>query len=127
MSTALNKITTRAKQLRKKHPHMEWKTAIKKAGVEYRGGKIKSAPRKKAVHRKTVKRKKHHKNWGTVREHERRVSGTSISGLHSELKKHYKNKLAKALLERDMATTKRERTKRSKEVTKARSQLKKIS
>jgi len=40
MSNALKKITTRAKQIRKLHPGMAWKSAIKKAGVEYRAGTI---------------------------------------------------------------------------------------
>lgn len=37
---ALTKITTRAKALRRQQPGMQWKTAIKKAGAEYRGGKL---------------------------------------------------------------------------------------
>jgi hypothetical protein len=45
-STALKKITTRAKQIYKKGG--TWKTAIKKAGAEYRGShKKKSAPKKR--------------------------------------------------------------------------------
>jgi len=39
MHNALKKITTRAKQLRKKQPGISWKSAIKKAGAEYRTGK----------------------------------------------------------------------------------------
>jgi hypothetical protein len=125
--SALKKITTRAKQLRKKHPNMEWRTAIKKAGAEYRGGKVKSAPRKKAVHRKTVKRKKHHTNWGVVSEHERRVSGVSISGLKSQLKDRYKEQLAKALLSKDLATKKMDKRRHQKRIAEIRSLLKKVS
>jgi hypothetical protein len=53
-SNALKKITTRAKQIRKKHPNQSWKSAVKEAGREYRSGK-KAPARKKAsrpVHRK---------------------------------------------------------------------------
>jgi hypothetical protein len=39
-SAALKKITTRAKQIRRKRPGMKWKTAIKEAGAEYRGGRL---------------------------------------------------------------------------------------
>lgn len=39
-STALRKITTRAKAIRKKHPGKSWKAAIKQAGADYRTGKI---------------------------------------------------------------------------------------
>lgn len=39
-SSALTKITTRAKQLRKAKPGMKWQTAIKQAGVDYRKGKL---------------------------------------------------------------------------------------
>ena len=55
MQTALKQITTRAKQLRRKHKLMTWKTAIRTASKEYNSGKkIGRAPVKKA---KTVKRK----------------------------------------------------------------------
>ena len=37
-SSALNKITTRAKQLRKSHPKLTWIDAVKKASGEYRNG-----------------------------------------------------------------------------------------
>jgi len=36
VNKALTKITTRARAIRKKQPGMAWKTAIKKAGQEYR-------------------------------------------------------------------------------------------
>jgi len=45
-TNALKKITTRAKQIRKKHPGKSWKVAVKDAGREYRAGK-KKAPAKK--------------------------------------------------------------------------------
>lgn len=52
--SALKKITTRAKAIYKKGG--TWKGAIKKAGVEYRSGKISGVKRKKvgAVKRKKV-------------------------------------------------------------------------
>jgi hypothetical protein len=54
MNTTLNKITTRAKQLRKKNPKLKYRDAIKKASIELRrehkiGGATKKSPVKKRV------------------------------------------------------------------------------
>lgn len=66
-ANALKKITTRAKQLRKKSPGKSWKTVVKQAGAEYRAGKLKAkrkpakkkvARKRKAVKRKTVRRRR---------------------------------------------------------------------
>jgi hypothetical protein len=54
-SDTLQKITRRAKQIRKGSKNMDWKTAVKKAGAEYRAGKIGKA--KKAVKKKPTKYK----------------------------------------------------------------------
>jgi hypothetical protein len=51
--SALKKITTRAKAIRRLHGG-SWKAAIKKAGAEYRGGKRMGSVRKK----RRVKRKR---------------------------------------------------------------------
>ena len=49
MSTTLNKITTRAKKIRKIHPSMKWIDAVKKASIELRkDGTIGRAPAKKS-------------------------------------------------------------------------------
>lgn len=52
-TTTLQKITARAKQIRRKKPNMKWVSAVKEASREYNSGK--KAPRK-AV-RKTVRKK----------------------------------------------------------------------
>lgn len=49
---AIVKISARAKQIRKAHPSMAWKAAIKKASAEYRAGTLGSAPVKKAAAKK---------------------------------------------------------------------------
>jgi hypothetical protein len=61
-NTALQKITTRAKQIRKASPNMAWAVAIKKASAEYRSGSIKkvkraavSGTRKKAPAKKVTR------------------------------------------------------------------------
>lgn len=61
-SSTLKKITARAKQIRKGSKTITWKTAVKKAGAEYRAGKIsgkKSAVKKvsKKVSKVSKKRK----------------------------------------------------------------------
>src|SRR5205823_1635013 len=106
MSAILKRITARAKQIRKRKPAMQWKNAIKEAARELRGKapKSKTVKRKSAPHKKA--RKKHHTHWGVVSEHERRVSGVSISGLKSQLRDKYKERLAKALLSKDLAKKK---------------------
>ena len=38
--THLKKINARAKELRKKHPNMTYKSCVKKASVEYKKGKL---------------------------------------------------------------------------------------
>lgn len=53
MSSALAKITARAKQIRRAKPSMAWSAAIKKASAEYRG----AAPKKKAAVSGTRKKK----------------------------------------------------------------------
>lgn len=40
MSTALSKITTRAKAIAKARPHLKWVSAVKEASAEYRAGKL---------------------------------------------------------------------------------------
>jgi len=57
MANALKKITTAAKAYRKKHPGASWKSAVKKAGAEYRAGKLKTR-RKRVASVGAVKRKK---------------------------------------------------------------------
>ena len=56
-SSALNKITSRAKQLRKINPKLKWIDAVKKASGEYRSGtKTKTAPPKKVGATKFLER-----------------------------------------------------------------------
>lgn len=67
LGSALKKITTRAKQLKKKNPGKKWKTLVKQAGAEYRSGKLKKkrkvarvgkvkSKKTKAPRRRSVKR-----------------------------------------------------------------------
>lgn len=44
--TAIQKISKRAKAIRKAHPSMKWQTCIDKASAEYRAGKLGRTPAK---------------------------------------------------------------------------------
>jgi hypothetical protein len=54
MPSALQKITTRAKQLRKKSPGKKWATCVKEASREYRGGKKISGTKKRGGKKKAA-------------------------------------------------------------------------
>lgn len=64
-STTLEKITTRAKSIRRGKPGMSWKSAVKKAGLEYRQGRIGKAKKKRSAPKK--KRKKISGNGQTTK------------------------------------------------------------
>lgn len=85
-ATHLQKITTRAKQIRKAHPKMIWTDAVKKASKELAGKKV-GAVKKKTAPKKAAKKKPHTK-WGKVASHKRRVAG---SKKHTDTKSHNVN------------------------------------
>lgn len=149
MSNTLKKITTRAKQIRKAHPSMAWKNAVKKAGAEYRAGKI-GAVRKKAKTKfrqtgtsktaadkqRTARRPGKRKSASGKVYYERRknrsdvpfsLSGISSGKLGGELKKRLKEKLAMALLRRDLAISRTIRNKYADEAYYLKQQLKRLS
>ena len=62
MSSAIEKIGKRTKQIREAHPGISFRSAQQKASAEYRAGKLgavrkKSAPKKKAAKKKAAKKK----------------------------------------------------------------------
>lgn len=127
MPSALAKIRHRAKQIRKGHASMAWKTAIKKASAEYRAAK-KTPARKRSVRRPAHKRKVsavitrpaiHSVVTGTS-------DGMSIGSLKSRLKNKMKEGLGKLLLRKEMATTKRVKRQLSKSITHVKGQLRKL-
>lgn len=56
-ATALKKIRARAKQLKKKSPGAKYQNLMKKAGAEYRAGKLKTRKKSSSRKRKPAKRK----------------------------------------------------------------------
>jgi hypothetical protein len=108
-SNALSKITTRAKQIRKAHPAMAWSAAIKKAGVEYRGGKISGTSKKKKRAVGSTKRKKSPgRKIGAVPS---AGSGESMAGLEGQLKRKMNEQLGWLLVQQRTAPTKTARKK----------------
>jgi hypothetical protein len=138
---ALKKITTRAKQIYKKGG--TWKTAIKKAGAEYRGAKKKSAPKKKrrrvggtlsdsprpagySVGR--VKHKKRRRVGATLSDSPR-PAGYSIGSVSIHInhaKEILGEKIMAAELRKFKATTKRAKTKIQKTITELKSKYRKL-
>jgi len=119
MPSALKKITSKAKQLRKQQPGMQWKTAIKKASASYRNGTL-GGPKKKNSSRQTGTSNKHYDEQRSARPPgkrkpsgynkftytERRKNRSDKPGqLTGGLKSDVKQKLSKALLDYELATT----------------------
>lgn len=132
---ALKKITTRAKAIYKKGG--TWKGAIKKAGVEYRGGKlgkVGSAKKKRvgAVKKKkvgAVKKKRARsvaRKVGATRSTRSRTVG-SVASHKAAAKSIVKEQLAWNLLNQSQAKTVRSRKKLAKRTAKLKKELKALS
>lgn len=126
MSDTLKKITAEAKRIRRAHPNMAWKNAVKQAGAAYRGGSLgkvkgkkKSAPKKKAAKKRV----------GSVRKKaaspRKRAVGAVIS--KSAIRSHYKVALGNQLLQRELSTTKTAKRKVSKKIAETKRALKFLS
>lgn len=111
MNNALSKITTRAKQIRKQHPGVSWKSAIKKAGAEYRG---KAKPKKRAAGTKPKKQRA--QNKGSVK---RGAGSTPIAQVRQQLR----DQLGRALLTKELSKRKTDKRKAQKRVTELRGKL----
>lgn len=129
-STALKKITTRAKQIYAKGG--TWKVAIKKAGAEYRTGKKKPAAKKrvtkKAPRRKTAKRKV----AGVLSSASTLMQTAAIGRLTTpQLISHAKKRIDKTIGELYtkifLAATKMEKRKLQKRLNAAKSKYKKLA
>ncbi len=57
MANAIKWISTRAKQIRKAHPKMEWRVAMDKASAQYRREKPKTSTPTKKTHIAGVKKR----------------------------------------------------------------------
>lgn len=143
MANAIAKISKRAKAIQRATPGKPWKRCIREASAEYRSGKIGakrsnrqtgSSNRKRDKQRKALAPGKRKSATGKTYYERRknrsdvpgRLSGVSAATLTSELKRRKKDQLAKALLNRDLATKKTIRKKHQKTVTAIKADLKKL-
>jgi hypothetical protein len=122
-STTLQKITTRAKQIRKGHPNMEWKTAVKKAGAEYRGGKISGTGARKKARGSSARKKSPGRRIGAVPSGSTGSSDTA-AGLESMLKKKLNEQLGWLLVQQRTAPTKTARKKLAPKIRELTSKIK---
>lgn len=147
VSGVLKKITTRAKQIYNKGG--EWKNAIKKASAEYRSGckskkvgaykviekgEKKSTPAKRVYRNVRTKKGRFNKTQrvglipGTaVMTTVNGIGNVSVGAMKGAIRMTAKSKLAGALLRRDLATTKRDKRKITKQVIEYRKEVKKYS
>lgn len=144
---ALKKITTRAKQLQKKHPSTAWKTLVKRAGLEYRQGKLgKSEPRVKSRQtgssntkrdklRKALAPGKRTTAHGTTYTERRKnrsdkpgtLTGVSLASLKAAAKKKINDQIDKLVVKKFREAKKRARVKIQRQITEAKAQLRKFS
>lgn len=147
--SVLSKITARAKQLRKKHPNSKWTSLVKKAGQEYRAGKLGSSKPAKPKYRQTGSSSKKYDQMRTARPPgpripaggtkvtytERRknrsdvpgkLTGMSATTLKSELRNRYKETLGKQLVQRELTKGKLKRRKIQKKITQTKTWLKRL-
>lgn len=124
MPSALKKITTRAKAIRRIHGG-SWKAAIKKAGAEYRGGRIGSVKRKKAAPKKrraaVRKIKKFHAAEGRAIK-----SLGSVSSHLSSAKKMLEHEIGKLEVQRYKAKKKSVKRKIGKRIAAKKSKYRKL-
>lgn len=145
MSNALKKISARAKQLQKKKPGAKWTNLIKEAGREYRAGKLGSTVKKKVWQTgKSVKKNDEdrkakkpgvRKSASGKRYTERRknrsdlpgkLSGITTGSLSRELINRKRDQLARALLQKETATTRKSFKNASNRVTELKAALRKL-
>lgn len=141
MSITVKKISHRAKQIRR--PGESWHSAIKRASQQLKGGKVSAVKyieygetkRTRAKKTYRVKRSKkgtfkgYTKVSGVSKTHtdKNRITANiqvgSIASYKAAIRTKVKDRLAKQLLRREMATTKRQRKQISKNIRETKSEL----
>jgi hypothetical protein len=119
MANKIVQISARAKQIRKAHPHKKWQDCIKQASRELKGAGPKKTAKKKAVRR--VAKKTSHK-VRTVK----RVSRVKAGNPKTALLTTTKEQLGKLYVQRDMATTKRDKKAIGKKISEKKTKLRLI-
>ena len=115
MSNTLKKITNRAKEIRRKQPGIAWKTAVRKAGAEYRA---KGSTKKRSAG--STRKRQPSKNKGT----------TSLVGAGSspitQVKQQLRDQLGRALLSKELSRKKTDKRKAQKRISEIRGKLRKV-
>ncbi len=127
MATALQKITTRAKQLKKSHPGTAWVNLVKKASAEYRGGGLGKA---KTKARRPAKQKKVRKAAVRGPVTPAAVGGVSTAssvGFHKrQIKTGLEDKLATQVIRAFNATKKSDKRRINKDIAQTKRELRKF-
>lgn len=92
-ANALKKITTRAKEIVRKSPGTKWINAVKKAGAEYRSGKISGVKKKVGAKKNARKIQGTKKKTAPRRRSIGATPGATGGSLESQLKKQLTNQL----------------------------------
>lgn len=137
-NSAIQKISRRAKQIRKAHPSKAWQSCIKQASGEYKSGKISgtsSKPRRRKVAKKKSAPRKRaprtRKVTGVKRTTRRSIpkSKKTIGAVRSTIREQkgiLKERLGDAMADQWSATTKREKKNIGKRVSMLKSQIKSL-
>lgn len=126
----LTKITREAKLIRKKKPGTSWKNAVKQAGRLYREKKRKSVRQtgtsnrmiderltaRKPGKRRAASGKTYYERRKNRSDKPGQLTGVSVGSMKNGVLSHYKEKLANRLMRRELATTKTEKKKLTKEI-----------
>lgn len=146
-NTALTKITSEARRLKKKHPNTPWTSLIKKAGAAYRAGSLGATKLLERGETKSTKVKKTYRvnrsakgrfkgmtriaggskavanGVGSIS----RINGTmTIAGLKSQLKQKLETQLGAAYIQLNNAKRKMMKRKIQKRISAIKSQIRKI-
>lgn len=137
MANAILKISKRAKQIRRAHKNMTWRACIKQASGEYNRGRL-GASRKHSVKRTIHRSKKpvRRKVSAVSTAPRKRVTaniqvgklGTVPAGtLAAELRRRAKERIDRAIVRKFHATRKTDKRRIQREITAAKSELKRLS
>lgn len=129
MSTALTKITTRAKAIRSKHPRMDWKTAVQTASKEYKRGKL-SGPKKRTANkavRKAVRKSSSRTHRSASKKAAGVFAGNGTLGSHiSAGQKIIENQIGALVVRQIKAKGVRNKRKLGKQINEQKSKLRKL-
>ncbi len=138
MANAIVKISKRAKQISRANKNKAWKDCISQASREYKAGKLGAVASTRQTGSSNTKRDKQRrakppgkrKSASGRVNYERRKNRSdkpnTMAGAKAMLKNWHKEMLQKALLKKELATTKREKKQWSQKAAHLKKELKKF-